>query len=50
MRLYGVRIEDLQHLAEIDLLHQVVDVVVVEVVREDQQRFRDVARLRQAHN
>lgn len=46
MRLNGVRVEDLHHLAEVDLLHQVVDVVVVVVVREHQQHLRNVPGLR----
>lgn len=47
MRLHRVRIEYLHDLAEVDALHQIVDVLVVEIVREHKQRALDVARLRQ---
>lgn len=50
MRLHRVRIEYLQHLAEVDLLHQIVDVIIVKIVREHQQRLGNVACLRQADN
>lgn len=50
MRLYGIRIEDLQHLAKVNLLHQIVDVIVVIVVREYQQSLGNVACLCEADN
>lgn len=50
MRLYGIRIEDLQYLAKVDLLHQIIDVIVVIVMREYQQSLGNVTCLRQADN
>lgn len=50
MRLYGIRIEDLQHLAKVDLLHQIIDVIVVVVVREYQQSLGNIASLRETDN
>lgn len=50
VRLYGIRIEDLQHLAKVNLLHQIVDVIIIVVVREYQQSLGNVACLREADN
>lgn len=47
VRLYRERIKDLQHFAKADTLHQLVDLVVVVVVREDQQRLGNVSRMRE---
>lgn len=46
----GERVEDLHHFAEVDGLHQVVDLVVVEIVAEDEQHLVDVLGLSQAHD
>ena len=39
------RIKNLYDFAKVDALHQLVDFFVVKVVREDQQRFRNITRL-----
>lgn len=49
MCLYWVRVEDLHHPAEVNALHQLVDLLVIVVVAEHQQNCVDVSRLRQAH-
>lgn len=50
MRLNGVWIKNLEYLAEIDLLHQVVDVIVIVVMRKNQQHLGDVLGLCQTHD
>lgn len=46
----GAKFLYLHNLAEVYALHQIVDVVVEVVMREDQQRARDVPRLGQAYD
>lgn len=50
MSLYRVRVEYLHHLAEVDALHQFVDLFIVVVVAEHEQNCFDVPRLCQAYN
>lgn len=50
MRLYRVRVEDLHHLAEVNTLHQFVDLFIIVVVTEHQQNRVNVPRLRQAYD
>lgn len=42
VRLDGERVVDLHHPAKVHALHQLVDLVVVEVVREDEHHLGDV--------
>lgn len=50
MRLYRVRVEDLHHLAEVNTLHQFVDLFIIVVVTEHQQNRFNVPCLRQAYD
>lgn len=50
MSLNGMGIKYLQHFAEVDALHQLVDLLIKEVVREHQQHLGYVSDLCQADN
>ena len=39
MRLYTMRIEDLHYPAEVDVLHEIIDIRVPDIVAEHQQRL-----------
>lgn len=50
MGLYAVRIEDLHDPAEINALHEVIDIRMPDVMTEHEKRLLDVLRLRQRHD
>lgn len=49
MRLYAVGIKDLHHAAEVDALHEIVDIRVPNVMAEDEKGLLDVSGLSQRY-